>query len=102
MKNGDKIKVHYKGTLLDGTKFDSSYDRAMALPFTVGEGSVIKCWDQGFVGLKFGQKAEFVCPPDYAYGSRSRPKIPAFSTLLFSVLVVDIEKDPVKFSVTVT
>ena len=53
---------------------------------------MIKCWDQGFIGMKKGSKADFVCPPDYAYGSRSRPKIPANSVLLFSVEVVDINK----------
>jgi FKBP-type peptidyl-prolyl cis-trans isomerase len=53
---------------------------------------VIKCWDQGFIGMKKGSKADFVCPPDYAYGNRSRPKIPANSVLLFSVEVVDINK----------
>ena len=63
---------------------------------------MIKCWEEGFVGLRKGQKAELVCPPDYAYGSRSRPKIPANSTLLFSVEVVGIEKEEAKFSVTIT
>lgn len=60
------------------------------MPFTVGQGMVIKCWDEGFVGLKKGSKAELTCPPDYAYGSRARPKIPANSVLLFSIEVVDI------------
>ena len=92
VKKGDKIKAHYKGTLLDGTKFDASYDRGQPLPFTVGQGQVIKCWDEGFVGLKKGAKAELVCPPDYAYGSRSMGKvIKPNSTLLFSIEVVEIE-----------
>ena len=72
VKKGDKIKAHYRGTLIDGTKFDASYDRGQPFDFTVGNGQVIKCWDQGFVGLKKGSKADFVCPPDFAYGSRAR------------------------------
>ena len=91
MVAGEKVKAHYRGTLLDGTQFDASYDRGTPLDFVVGKGGVIKCWDEGFVGLKKGAKAEFVCPPDMAYGSRARGKIiKANSTLLFSVEVVDI------------
>lgn len=65
---------------------------------------MIKCWDEGFVGLAKGAKANLVCPPDYAYGSRAMGPIPANSVLLFSIEVVDIEakQPPVKFSVTVT
>ena len=76
---------------MDGTKFDASYDRNSPLPFTVGAGQVIKCWDQGFLNLAKGAKAELVCPPDYAYGSRAMGPIPANSSLLFSIEVVDIE-----------
>ena len=54
----------------DGTQFDASYDRGQPLDFVVGKGQVIKCWDQGFVGLKKGSKADLFCPPDYAYGNR--------------------------------
>ncbi len=88
---------------MDGTKFDASYDRNQPLPFTVGAGQVIKCWDEGFVGLAKGAKAELICPPDYAYGKRATGPIPANSPLKFSIEVVDIEpkNKPVEFSVNV-
>ena len=66
---------------------------------------MIKCWDEGFVGLAKGSKADLVCPPDYAYGSSAMGPIPANSVLKFSVTVVDIvddKKPEAKFSVTVT
>jgi len=66
----DTVRVHYKGTFLNGDKFDSSYDRGDPLQFTVGKKSVIRCWDEGIIGLKEGEKADLVCPSDYAYGSR--------------------------------
>ena len=68
-KTGQKIKAHYTGTLLDGTKFDSSRDRGQVFEFTLGVGQVISCWDQGFAQLTRGQKAILTCPPDMAYGS---------------------------------
>ena len=91
LQKGDKVEAHYRGTLVDGTKFDASYDRGQPLPFNVGQGSVIKCWDEGFVGLAKGAKADLICPPDYAYGNRAMgPTIPANSPLLFSIEVVNI------------
>jgi len=118
LEKGDKVFAHYKGTLVDGTKFDSSYDRGQPLPFVVGKGSVIKCWDEGFIGLEKGAKADLICPPDYAYGNRAMGStIPANSPLLFSIEVVSIEPakkeepkkevakeaiDTSKFQVTVT
>ena len=90
---GQKIKAHYAGTLeSNGKKFDSSYDRGQPLEFVVGAGQVIKGWDQGFVGLKVGTKAKLTCPPDYAYGNQDvgGGLIPANSTLIFEVEVVDI------------
>jgi len=87
---GQKIKAHYTGTLLDGTKFDSSRDRGQPLPFELGAGYVIKCWDQGFLQLTRGQKAILYCPPDMAYGDRgSPPVIPPKATLIFDVELVD-------------
>ena len=86
----DTVRAHYSGTLLNGEKFDSSYDRGQPLPFKVGNGQVIKCWDEGFLGLAQGAKAKLVCPPDYAYGSRSMGKIASNSVLLFDIEVVDI------------
>ena len=92
LQKGDKVHAHYRGTLVDGTKFDASYDRGQTLPFSVGNGQVIKCWDEGFIGLSKGAKADLICPPDYAYGNRAMgSKIPANSPLFFSIEVVDIE-----------
>lgn len=86
----DTVEVHYTGTFLDGEVFDSSVTRGQPLKFDVGRKRVIRCWDEGLVGLKVGSKAELVCPPHYAYGDRPKGKIPANSTLLFSVEVVSI------------
>ena len=86
---GTKVKAHYTGTLLDGTKFDSSRDRGQPLEFAVGTGRVIKCWDDGFLQMRKGSKAVFTCPPEIAYGSRARGKIPANATLQFDVELVD-------------
>ena len=87
--SGTPVKAHYTGTLLDGTIFDSSRDRGQPLSFTVGVGQVIKCWDDGFLQMKKGSKAIFTCPPEIAYGSRARGKIPANATLQFDVELVD-------------
>lgn len=86
----DSVKVHYTGTFLNGDVFDSSVTRGDPLKFDVGRKRVIRCWDEGLVGLKVGAKANLVCPPDYAYGDRPKGGIPAGSTLLFAVEVVDI------------
>ena len=85
------MQAHYRGTFLDGKKFDASYDRGQPLPFTVGRGMVIKCWDEGFVGLAKGAKADLICPPEYAYGERGAGgSIPPNTPLLFSIEVVEI------------
>merc|ERR1712083_875878 len=87
--NRSKVKAHYTGTLLDGTKFDSSRDRNKPFEFMVGAGQVIKCWDEGFQQLQKGSKAIFNCPADYAYGKRATGPIPANATLQFDVEVLD-------------
>lgn len=84
------MNVHYHGTLVNGDVFDSSYDRGQPLKFQVGSGRVIKCWDEGLVGLKVGDKANLICPPDYAYGNRDMGKIKPNTPLLFAVEVVSI------------
>ncbi|KAK4404124.1 Peptidyl-prolyl cis-trans isomerase FKBP65 [Sesamum angolense] len=82
--SGDEVEVHYVGTLLDGTQFDSSRDRGTPFTFKLGQGQVIKGWDEGIKTMKKGEKALFTIPPELAYGeSGSPPKIPPNSTLQF-------------------
>ncbi|MBF5044642.1 FKBP-type peptidyl-prolyl cis-trans isomerase [Aggregicoccus sp. 17bor-14] len=85
----DTVKVHYKGTLIDGTEFDSSYKRGQPAEFPLQ--AVIKCWTEGVAKMKVGGKAQLVCPSDVAYGDQGRPpQIPGGATLLFDVELVDI------------
>lgn len=84
--NGCKVKVHYTGTLLDGTKFDSSRERDKPFKFNLGSGSVIKAWDIGVASMKKGEIAMLTCAPEYAYGKNgSSPLIPPDATLKFEV-----------------
>ncbi|XP_041111241.1 peptidyl-prolyl cis-trans isomerase FKBP4 [Polyodon spathula] len=83
---GDKVSVHYVGTLLDGTKFDSSRDRDEQFTFVLGKGQVIKAWDLGVSTMKIGEVCRLICKPEYAYGvAGNPPKIPPNSTLVFEV-----------------
>jgi len=83
---GDKVKVHYVGTLEDGTQFDSSRDRGEQFEFTLGQGQVIRAWDIGVASMKKGEKCILTCKSEYAYGkSGSGNKIPPNSTLIFEV-----------------
>eukprot|EP01080_Neovahlkampfia_damariscottae_P002852 gene2852-4695_t len=89
--DGDMISVHYKGTLTDGTKFDSSYDRNDPFTFKLGEGQVIKGWELGMLGACVGEKRKLVIPSDLGYGDHgSPPKIPGKATLIFEVEIKKI------------
>ncbi|WWC85353.1 FK506-binding protein 1 [Kwoniella dendrophila CBS 6074] len=90
-KPGDQVTIHYVGTLLDGSKFDSSRDRGSPFVCRIGQGQVIKGWDEGVPQLSVGQKAILTCTPDYAYGIKGFPPvIPANSTLKFEVELLKV------------
>lgn len=89
---GKTVSVHYTGKLTDGTKFDSSYDRNQPIDFPLGQGRVIKGWDEGIALLNVGSKATFIIPPDLAYGSRGAGGvIPPNATLIFEVELVEVK-----------
>jgi peptidylprolyl isomerase len=91
-QTGDIVSVHYRGTLEDGTVFDSSYDRGQPISFALGTGQVIPGWDEGIALMKQGGKARLVIPPNLAYGSRGAGGgiIPPNATLTFEVELVEI------------
>lgn len=89
---GQKVLVHYTGYLEDGTIFDSSVERGQPLPFPLGQGKVIKGWDEGIGLLKVGGKARLIIPSDLAYGDQGYPgMIPPKATLIFDVELVGIQ-----------
>ncbi len=90
-ESGKMVKVHYEGRLLDGTVFDSSYERGEPIEFIVGHGQVIPGWDEGIGMMNVGGKARLVIPSYLGYGERGAgAMIPAFSTLVFDVELVDV------------
>ena len=90
-KAADMVKVHYQGTLMDGTVFDSSVQRGQPATFPLG--NVIKCWTEGVQEIKVGGKSRLVCPANIAYGDRgSPPTIKPGATLIFEVELIEIVK----------
>ena len=89
---GQRISVHYSGYLVDGTKFDSSYDKNKPIEFSLGKGEMIKGFDEGFALLNVGSKAKFIIPPELGYGSSGRRGfIPPDATLVFDVELLSIK-----------
>jgi len=87
---GDRVAVHYIGTLQNGQAFDNSYTKGEPFQFKVGSGEVIAGWDQGILGMKRGGQRILVIPAALAYGDRVVGPIPANSTLVFAVELVEI------------
>ncbi|KAL1696115.1 hypothetical protein GGG16DRAFT_44093 [Schizophyllum commune] len=93
-QKGDVVKVHYTGKLFsNGQKFDSSLDRGTPFSVTLGQGRVIKGWDEGLLGMCVNEKRTLTIPPNLAYGSRGagRGVIPGHATLIFDVELVELE-----------
>ncbi|HJV36418.1 FKBP-type peptidyl-prolyl cis-trans isomerase [Geomonas sp.] len=89
-KATDKVQVNYKGTLIDGKEFDSSYSHGQPVEFQLDK--VIKCWTEGVQMMKPGGKAKLVCPPQLAYGENAMQAIPPNSTLVFEVELIKVLK----------
>ncbi|MBL1180257.1 MAG: FKBP-type peptidyl-prolyl cis-trans isomerase [Bacteroidetes bacterium] len=89
---GKSVKVHYTGTILDGTKFDSSVDRNEPFEFILGQGGVIRGWEEGIGYMQAGGKAKLIIPSFLAYGEQQRgPVIKPFSTLVFEVELLEVK-----------
>ncbi|HEY1495020.1 MAG TPA: FKBP-type peptidyl-prolyl cis-trans isomerase [Candidatus Solibacter sp.] len=87
-KATDTVKVNYRGTLVNGTEFDSSYKRNEPASFPLN--GVIPCWTEGVQRMKVGGKAQLVCPSNLAYGDQGRPSIPGGATLIFEIELLDV------------
>ena len=88
---GQTVSVHYTGWLTDGTKFDSSVDRGQPFQFQIGQGQVIKGWDEGVMSMKIGGKRKLTIPPQLGYGDRGAGSvIPPGATLVFEVELLGV------------
>jgi FKBP-type peptidyl-prolyl cis-trans isomerase FkpA len=87
----DKVKVQYRGTLIDGTEFDSSYKHGEPAEFLLGKG-MVPCWNEGVQMMKTGGKAKLVCPAATAFGERGAGPIPPNSTLVFEIELLGVTK----------
>jgi FKBP-type peptidyl-prolyl cis-trans isomerase FkpA len=87
-KATDTVKVNYRGTLINGTEFDSSYKAGKPLEIPLNQ--VIPCWTEGVARMKVGGKSKLVCPSDFAYGDQGRPSIPPGATLVFEIELLGI------------
>jgi len=90
-KTGNIVVVHYTGKFVDGRVFDSSLSRKEPFQFTLGNGQVIKGWDEGIVGMKVGGRRILSIPPDLGYGPQDYGPIPGGSTLIFEVELLKVE-----------
>lgn len=88
---GDLVSVNYEGTLSDGTKFDSSYDRGIPFEFTLGENKVIQGWEEGVKGMKVGEIRELKIPSSMGYGQSGSGPIPGSAGLIFKVELLEIK-----------
>ena len=92
VKNGDRAEVNYLGTLENGVRFDSSYDRKQSFAFTLGAGEVIRGWDMGLLGMKIGGKRKLIIPSSLAYGKTGAGSvIPPDATLIFEIELLAIK-----------
>jgi FKBP-type peptidyl-prolyl cis-trans isomerase len=92
-KEGSRVRVHYTGWLTNGKKFDSSVDAGKPFDFTIGNGEVIKGWEEGVVGMRVGGKRQLRIPPALAYGADGTPggPIPPNATLIFDIHLLNVQ-----------